>query len=58
MDTLLALLLNVVYGFLFFLAFGVLFATMVVFALVFWDKVGRRLLRRPAPLDEPSARSR
>ena len=46
METLLALLLNVVYGFLFFLAFGVLILTTVVFAMAFWDKVGRPLLTR------------
>lgn len=55
MDTALALLLNIVYGFLFFLAFGVLIATTGVFALAFWDVVGRKLFQRKAA-DEPSER--
>ncbi len=46
MDTAIALLINIVYGFLFFLAFGVLIATTGVFALAFWEKVGRKLFQR------------
>ncbi len=46
MDIFLALLVNVVYGFLFFLAFGVMFITVIVFCMAFWDKVGKRIFQR------------
>jgi hypothetical protein len=46
MDTLMVILLNVVYGIFFFLAFGVLIGTTGLFALATWDTVGRRLWRR------------
>lgn len=52
MDTVLALLLNIVYGFLFFVAFGVLIITTGVFGLAFWDKVGRPLVRRLRGVEE------
>jgi hypothetical protein len=53
MDTALALLLNIVYGFLFFVAFGVLIATTGVFAVAFWDVVGRRWFGRKAKDELP-----
>ncbi len=46
MEPLIALLLNIVYGFFFFLAFGVMFLTIALFAMATWDKVGRPLLHR------------
>jgi hypothetical protein len=46
MDTLIAILLNVVYGILFFLAFGVLIGTTGLFALATWDVIGRRMWQR------------
>jgi hypothetical protein len=46
MDTLMIILLNVVYGIFFFLAFGVLIGTTGLFALATWDVVGRKLWRR------------
>lgn len=47
MDIALALLLNIFYGFLFFLAFGVLLFTLLVFGLAAWDTV-RRWGQEPA----------
>lgn len=46
MDTIAALLLNIVYGFLFFLAFGVMGATMLFFGLATWQRAIRPLLGR------------
>ncbi|MDQ4075050.1 MAG: hypothetical protein M3220_02250 [Chloroflexota bacterium] len=46
MEILLALLVNIIYGVLFFLAFAVMFLTVALFAMAFWDKVVRPLLNR------------
>ncbi|MGH2543141.1 MAG: hypothetical protein ACRDIB_10100 [Ardenticatenaceae bacterium] len=46
MDTVLALLLNIVYGFLFFLAFAVMIGTFVLFALALWNNAVRPVLNR------------
>jgi hypothetical protein len=45
MDILIALLLNIVYGFLFFLAFGVMLLTVVYFGMALWENFGKRLFR-------------
>jgi hypothetical protein len=45
MNILLALLLNIVYGFIFFLAFGVFILTVVYFGLAIWENFGKRLFR-------------
>ena len=46
MEILVAFLLNVVYGFIFFLAFLVLIMTFVYFSMAIWENFGKRLLRR------------
>lgn len=46
MDTLITILINVAYGILFFLAFGVLFLTVGAFAVAIWQKIVLPLLRR------------
>lgn len=51
MELVQGLLLNIGYGFLFFLAFGVMLLTMLFFGMALWDTVGRKLLRR-APTSE------
>jgi hypothetical protein len=46
MEILVAFLLNVVYGFIFFLAFLVLVMTFVYFSMAIWENFGKRFLRR------------
>ena len=46
MNMISVILLNIVYGTLFFLAFGVLIGTVVLFCMAFWDKIGRDLFHR------------
>ena len=41
METFISLLLNIVYGFLFFLGFGVMMLTVIYFARALWDIMGR-----------------
>lgn len=57
MELVQALLLNIGYGFLFFLAFGVMLLTVIFFGMAFWDTVGRKLFRR-APASKPSESQR
>ena len=46
METFVSLLLNIVYGFLFFVGFGVMILTVITFARAFWDIMGRELGRK------------
>jgi hypothetical protein len=45
MDIAVSLLLNIVYGFLFFLAFGVMILTFVYFGMAIWENFGKKLFR-------------
>ena len=47
MEIMTSLLLNIVYGFIFFLAFAVFAVTVVAFAVATWQTIGR-LVRREA----------
>ena len=46
MDTIWVILLNLVYGTLFFSGFVVFLATLIAFCMAAWDKMGRRLYHR------------
>jgi hypothetical protein len=46
METLFSLLLNIVYGFLFFVAMGIFLLTGGVFVAATWQNVVRPLVRR------------
>ena len=48
METLVAVLVNLVYGLLFFAAFVVLVGTVVLFTMAAWDKGIKPLLHRGA----------
>jgi len=45
MDVAVSLFLNIVYGFLFFLAFGVLILTVIYFSMAIWENFGKKLFR-------------
>ena len=46
MDTVWIVLLNLVYGTLFFSGFIVFVATFIAFGMAAWDKIGRNLYNR------------
>lgn len=46
MDIFTALLLNIVYGFIFFLAFGIMLLTVVYFGMAIWENFGKSLFNR------------
>lgn len=45
MDVAIPILLNIVYGFLFFLAFGVMILTFIYFSMAIWENFGKKLFR-------------
>jgi hypothetical protein len=45
MEIAVALLLNIVYGLLFFLAFGVLVLTIIYFSMALWENFGKKLFK-------------
>jgi hypothetical protein len=42
MDIAVSLLLNIIYGFLFFLAFGVMLLTTIYFSMAIWENFGKK----------------